>query len=166
MLINKSILLISTLLISSVVSAATLYKWVDAEGNITYQDSPPPDESQVLEQRELADSGIDERDQHNQRLIRTKPIDLFTTENCEACDLARFNLNQLGLPFNEQNLFENKAAQDQLKERSGGLNAPTLYVGDQLITSYGLSSMKAASIVGGFRPLDSDQAPSTPNTNE
>ena len=162
MLLNKLTLLILALLFSSAGSAATLYKWVDAEGNITYQDSPPPDESQVLEQRELADSVIDERDQHNQRLVRTKPIDLYTTENCEACDLARFNLNQLGLPFNEQNLFENKPAQDQLKERSGGLNAPTLYVGDQLITSYGLSSMQAASIVGGFRPKDLGETQGAP----
>lgn len=166
MLCNKLTLLALTLLVSSVGSAATLYKWVDADGKITYQDSPPPEESQVLEQRELADSGIDERDQYNRRLATTKPIDLFTTENCNVCDLVRFNLNQLGLPFNEQNLFENKPAQDQLKERSGGLNAPTLYLGDRLITSYGLSSMKAASIVGGFRPRDIDETQNTSGTNE
>jgi len=166
MLCNRLAVLLLALLISSAGTAATLYKWVDAEGNITYQDSPPPDESQVLEQRELADSGIDERDQHNQRLMRTKPIDLYTTQNCEVCDLVRFNLNQLGLPFNEQNLFENKTAQDQLKERSGGLNAPTLYLGEQLISSYGLSSMKAASIVGGFRPRDLDEGQSATDVNE
>ena len=48
MLFNRLALLIITILISSVGTTATLYKWVDADGNITYQDSPPPDESQVL----------------------------------------------------------------------------------------------------------------------
>jgi hypothetical protein len=75
-------------------------------------------------------------------------------------------LNQLGLPFSEQNLFENKEAQDQLRERSGGLNAPTLYLDEQLISSYGLSSMKAASIVGGFRPIELDDTQSGSDTNE
>ncbi len=133
---------------------ATLYKWVDAEGNVTYQGSPPPAEYQVIEQGEFLGSGpdIDERDQHNRRLAATTPIDLYTTENCEVCDLVRFHLNQLGLPFIEQTLFDNKVAQDQLKERSGGLNAPSLFIGDQLVTSYNLSALEATAITAGFRP--------------
>ena len=152
MLFTIRILILVALLLPATSHTATLYKWIDAEGNISYQDSPPPDESRILEQRELADANIDERDQYNRRLAKTQPIDLFTTENCDVCELVRFNLNQLGIPFNEQTLFENKPAQEQLRERSGGLNAPSLFIANQLVTSYSLTSLKTAAINAGYRP--------------
>ena len=166
MLFSKRILILIALLLPTTSYTATLYKWIDAEGNYSYQDSPPPDEFRILEQRELADADVDERDQYNRRLAKTQPIDLFTTENCDVCELVRFNLNQLGIPFNEQTLFENKIAQQQLRERSGGLNAPSLFIANQLLTSYSLSSLKAAAITAGYRPKNAMTARTGENNSD
>ncbi len=36
------------------VDAYKLYKWIDADGKVTYQDQPPPTDSGVIEERELS----------------------------------------------------------------------------------------------------------------
>ena len=33
--------------------AATMYKWVDEDGNVTYQDYPPPTNSRILSESDL-----------------------------------------------------------------------------------------------------------------
>ena len=142
---------ISLMVLSATVNATTLYKWVDKDGNVTYQDSPPPDDSQLLEQRELVNLGSNERQRHNRRVARNQPITLYTTTNCDACDLVRFNLQKLDLPFEEFTLFENKVAQDELKQRSGGLNAPTLFIGDTMVTSYSVEQINAVTTEAGYR---------------
>jgi len=57
----KSTLLIVVFVFTTVsnmpATAGKLYKWVDDEGNISYQDQPPPTDANVLDEREVKSSG-------------------------------------------------------------------------------------------------------------
>ena len=57
-------------LVSSTSFASELFKWVDAYGNVTYTDTPPPDSAQAAEEVALGDIElVDERSDEEQKEI-------------------------------------------------------------------------------------------------
>ncbi len=138
---------------------AQVYKWVDDDGNIRYQDFPPPEEVDY-EEREYdteRKAGVNAEEQDaDARLdaaVASSPISLYSIPECEVCDLTRLYLESLSVPFTEKEVHEDPAVQQELKERSGELLVPTVIIGDKIIDGYSKSALYEALSEKGY-PLD------------
>lgn len=122
------LLVLAAGLVVAPVSAQKLYKWVDEQGNVTYQDQPPPENARVLS--EYAAPG-EESNERSGALVT-----LYSVPQCDACDLVRLLLQKNSVPYTEKNPSSDAAAADELKQKSGQLSVPSLTVGDKLLMGY------------------------------
>lgn len=116
---------------SSAASAEKLYKWIDENGNVTYQDEPPPTDSGQVQT-------MVERGAQPAPAAATPDVAvvLYSIKACDACDLVRNLLQQYGIPFEEKNAEGDVEVQAEVKKLSGVLSVPVLAIGDQALTGY------------------------------
>lgn len=138
-------LILGAALFSGTLSAANLYKWVDADGNVTYQDSPPPSNVE-FEAKEYTDPDEVEVAEPDSALemedaARENPVSLYTVPACDVCDLVRLFLESKQVPFVEKNVQSSIPLQQELQSRTGDLSVPTLLVGDKSIDGYSKSAI-------------------------
>lgn len=108
-----------------------LYKWVDEDGNVTYQDQPPPDGSGQQETF-VEDLGSSEP-------AAAQPdvnVVLYSIETCDACDLVRKILEDQRVAFQEKNAEDDVDVQAEIREVAGTLSVPVLVIGDEVLTGY------------------------------
>lgn len=120
-------------MISAHVTAAagTLYKWVDKDGKVTYQDQPPPPGAGRVEERHVKGGGADDSDATSELALK-HPVVIYTIPKCSSCDLARSYLQKRQVPFTEKNVAQgNLANQKELQDRFGELVVPTILVGSK-----------------------------------
>lgn len=117
-------------LINHTAQAAKLYKWVDENGNISYQDSPPPDGSNVVNEKEIRAP----KSTSQTPSTPTDPVMVYTVDNCEGCELLLLRLQNWNVPT-EQKSLQDREVQARILELSGSLQAPTLFIGDKLISN-------------------------------
>ncbi|MBL4622851.1 MAG: glutaredoxin family protein [Immundisolibacteraceae bacterium] len=112
------------------VSADTLYRWVDEQGRVTFQDSPPIKQEFSKQELKSASGKIEQ--------LQAQPIDitLFAIEACKACDLARQDLTDRGLRFIEINPQTNDDAGRSLLNRFGKVQVPLFYIGETVVKGY------------------------------
>jgi len=120
-----------------------LYKWVDEDGNVTYQDRPPPDaagNTQVLggEAGERA-AGLPEVE-----------VVLYTTADCAACEPARALLRSRSIPFAARRPGDDPALEARIRKEDGELALPALLIGDTLILGHDRERILAALDAAGF----------------
>ncbi len=135
--------------------AVKLYKWVDAEGNVTYQDQPPP-ETDNYEEKNINVQGTNldkDPDFAMTTAAATAPVVLYAVAQCESCDLMRLFLEHHKVPFTEKNVEGDPKIQDELYEIAGALRVPLLMVGDKSVDGYSRSAM--ADLLRSFNfPID------------
>lgn len=128
-----------------------LYKWVDEDGNVTYQDRPPPDDTRPVQtfEQPLEQSAETEQD------VELPDVDLtlYSIDACDACDLVRNLLNDRGLPFTEKDAENDVAVQDELREVSGVLSVPVLVIGDEVLPGFNRDLILRVLADAGF-PTD------------
>lgn len=140
--------------------AQSLYKWVDENGNVTYQDSPPPSNVNYEEQEyantdsDSADpAGLSEYGSNEPNLndiIEQHPVSFYAIENCDACDLVRLFLDNNSVPYTEKNIQSNLNLQEELLTRTGQLQVPTVTVGDKIVDGYSKSALNEALSEKGY----------------
>lgn len=144
--------------------AQSMYKWVDAEGNVTYQDQPPPGASEsdafALDQEVAAES-----ENGAAAAAAGNPVTLYAVSVCDACDLVRNVLQKNGIPFTEKNADESTSVQDELIDLSGQLSVPLLAVGKNLVYGYNSRAIadeltRAGYPMNGGTPAQEQQGPS------
>jgi glutaredoxin len=113
--------------------AAKLYKWVDKDGNVSYQDSPPPPNAGRVEQKDLA-TGLPEKKKDD--VAEKYPVVLYSVPKCSSCDLARAYLQKRKVPFSEKNVENDRKSQEEMKEKTKGLSVPTILVGTKVMSGY------------------------------
>ena len=136
------------------VRAVNLYKWVDEDGNVTYQDTPPPDNVEFEEQEFGED---DPQRQNNLEVssqlsdaVEASPVRFYSIPNCDACDLVRLFLETSLVPFTEIDIQDNLTAQGELSDLTGELRVPTIAVGDTVVDGYSKSAMRDALAENGY----------------
>lgn len=108
-----------------------LYKWVDENGNVTYQDQPPPgDPGQVETLTEQTVATTPESTPPDVDVV------LYSIKVCDVCDLVRTLLQERGVPFDEKNADGDPEVQAELKEVSGVLSVPILVIGEMVLKGY------------------------------
>lgn len=155
--------------ISSSALANTLYKWVDEDGNITYQDQPPPEDSEVLEEKYLENTPQASQNQGNsQGTSNTNTVIVYTANDCPVCKFILFQLDDYKVPYREENLNDNRVAQNNLLEKSGSLSIPTVLIGDTYLTRFSGKALEDALRNAGYpisKQSDNDK-PETENEED
>lgn len=125
------------ILLSYGVQSGELYRWVDANGKVTYGDKAPMDATQIESKKfsgsELSGNSIS---YEMRRAHQNFPLTLYVSESCrEYCDQARKLLSTRGIPFSEKNLKTQQEI-DAFKELSGGSSVPTLGIGKNFLQGF------------------------------
>lgn len=135
----------SFLLLAQPAEAKKLYKWVDKNGKISYQDKPPPTNAKILEESELKASPAPSSNQDNQ-----EPIIVYVSAGCDPCDEVVRYLNQLKVPHIERALQDDREAQQRLLDEYESLSVPTLFIGDSIMPSPSTDKIKTALRSAGY----------------
>ena len=117
------------------VAAEELYKWVDKNGRVTYQSSPPPDGAARVEKSEI-NLGAAEEEAEPVAAFETDPVKFYTKPECSACDDARTYLEEKEIPFEEVDISENTVEAEKMERNFGHNNVPTMKVGNKSITGF------------------------------
>jgi glutaredoxin len=151
----------SLLLCAFAISASsqTLYKWVDAQGNISYSDQPPPPSMQVKDLSNTVNTLGAGQSQNEAlpfelaQLAAKSPVVIYTSKGCGPCDLGRRLLRSKNVPFTEKTVSSNA----DLKTLGTQFNAqtlPVLAVGTKSVNGFGSSQWSDALLEGGYNELD------------
>lgn len=124
------------------MTAENLYKWVDENGNVTYQDRPPPEQS-TGEERYIEGSDDVYR-------LAGDGIVLYAAGACDACDRVRDLLVEYQVPFEERNPFGNAETRAELEELSGSLSVPVLLIANEVLAGYDEQLISSALARAGF----------------
>ena len=144
--------------------AQQLYKWVDADGKITYSDVPPPKEAKNVQQKNMTDaSGNDDNTPYGVKVAMEKfPVVLYANACGEPCDGARALLKTRGIPFTDRNPEKDPAAFDALKKATGGQEVPVLTIGTDVQKGFAAEEWNAALTTAGYPRNNPNLRPKTP----
>ena len=133
-------------LLSSNLSAVSLYKWIDAEGNVSYQDTPPP-VGQAFEEKSFADKTPSSSLPANSgsRL----PVSLYISNDCANCNAVRTILEMNKVPYKQYLTDFNKDIQQELFTISGSNKVPAVVIGKQVVDKLDRRSLESALRQGG-----------------
>lgn len=154
MLKRMSILSISwavaaAVLFSAPAFATKLYRIVDEDGNVSYQDREPESGTAKVEQREVRDGGSTLHDAS----AATGPVTLYVVPECVTCDYVRGLLEQREVPFKTVDVGTDAAAQESLKKRAGDLSVPVLLIGNRVVKGYVEPILRAELDKAGFTEI-------------
>jgi glutaredoxin len=134
---NTLIVVLAAALAVAPAYAAKLYKWVDERGNIYYQDRPPPEGADRVEEKTLREGGDDSGSPATAAAAAKSPVTLYMVSKCSSCDAVRVYLKKRKVPFTEINVSEkNVQAQEEMLKKIGQLSVPTITVGSKVMQGY------------------------------
>ncbi|QJR16874.1 glutaredoxin family protein [Usitatibacter palustris] len=136
-----------------VAAQQTVYKWVDKDGKTHFSDSPPPSDAKKSEQKTVGGgyAATSNLPYATQIAMKKSPVTLYTGTDCgESCAQGRALLTKRGIPFAERDAQGNAEAAEALKKLVGGLDVPTLVVGESKVKGYEEGQWTAALDGAGY----------------
>jgi glutaredoxin/transposase-like protein len=146
------------------IQAQSLYKWVDAQGRVSYSDLPPPTETTVTDLSDtlvITGAGAPQAERlsfETTALVKQSPITLYTSAACNVCEQGRTVLINKGFPYTEKTIHGNedlKALQSQFKTQS----LPVLTVGKTVLNGFSKAQWEEALSTAGY--ADAHRVPKT-----
>lgn len=120
---------------------AQVYRSVGPGGQVTYSDTAPA--SRTNEPKLAGSSGAGARNPALpyalQQVTQRYPVTLYSSGDCEPCELGRKLLTERGIPFSEKTVQTN-ADIVALQQLAGTNSLPVLTIGSQQIKGYAESS--------------------------
>lgn len=108
---------------------AQVYKWTDAQGQIHYGDTPPPQAQNVQQKKTSANIIETDAQPFETKLAAQKnPVILYSFEACDSCAKAQAMLDKRGIPYTLKNTDKDKT---ELRALTGDNIIPVLVVGSQ-----------------------------------
>ena len=137
---------------ASLVQAAELYRWVDADGKVHYTDQQPPASAKKIEEKNLHSSTINtsELPYATQQAVKKSPVTLYANDCGEPCKQARDLLVQRGIPYATKNPQTSPADAEALKKLVGATYVPVLVVGNSVNKGYEKGTWDAALDAAGY----------------
>jgi Domain of unknown function (DUF4124) len=127
------------LLIAALAGAQVqqVYRYIDVDGRVVYSDKPPPPSARDSQAKRIGGNSIEtsEISFAVQQAQERFPVTLYTFACGVVCDTAQGVLNKRGVPHTVVDVSLGDGA-ERLKRLSGGLDAPTVQVGDQYATGF------------------------------
>ena len=127
---------------SNAAQTAKVYKWVDAQGKVSYQGSPPPEHAKVIKEStiNLSRKGKD-----------IVPVVVYTLDNCDSCEMLLLRLQQLHIPYQEYSILD-KTVQANILAANDAIVAPTLLLGNNYIVKFDEPGLIQALQAAGYQP--------------
>lgn len=124
-------LLLLLLLAGTWAQAGELYRWVDAQGNVTYSDQPPPLTAKQKATIKGKGNVVEvDKESYEARVAREKhPVVLYVSACGPVCDQAREYLSQRGIPFTQKDPSKEPEIALELKKLAGAMEVPVIQVG-------------------------------------
>ncbi len=114
---------------------AAQYKWTDADGRVSYGDSPPREARNIqridMRSEESGSELLRGLPYELRRVAEQHPVVLYTTAPCAPCDAGRELLRARGVPYVERTVTSNDDI-EQLQRIAQTNRLPVLAVGRQL----------------------------------
>jgi glutaredoxin len=122
-------------LLSLGLTAHATYKWVGADGKITYSDIPPPVEGKLLRGPSGAPQAAAEVESGLpyalKQAVAKYPVVLYSANDCAPCKMAREVLTKRGVPFSEKLITNGTDAEQFKKLGFTDLTMPSITVGKE-----------------------------------
>jgi len=127
------------LLISGLAAAQVqqVYRYIDLDGRVVYSDKPPPPTAKDAQAKRIGNNSIETSDLSfsTAQAQERYPVTLYSFSCGVVCDTAQGVLNKRGVPHTMIDVSVGDGA-ERLKRLSGGLDAPTIQVGDQYANGF------------------------------
>ena len=143
---------VTAALLFAAPSAHALFKIVGPDGRVTYTDRvPSASEGRVMPVDGMTGRASDPALPFALRQVATRfPVTLYTASNCgEACALGRSLLAKRGVPYTERTA-ETDEEREAWVRLVGGLEAPVLKVGEQMLRGYAPVAWDETLDVAGY----------------
>ena len=141
------------LLISGLAAAQAqqVYRYIDLDGRVVYSDKPPPPTAKDAQAKRIGANSIETSDLSyaTAQAQERYPVTLYSFSCGVVCDTAQGVLNKRGVPHTVIDVSVGDGA-ERLKRLSGGLDAPTIQVGDQYATGFNEGKWQAMLTDAGY----------------
>jgi hypothetical protein len=141
------------LLISGLAAAQVqqVYRYIDLDGRVVYSDKPPPPTAKDAQAKRIGANSIETSDLSfaTAQAQERYPVTLYSFSCGVVCDTAQGVLNKRGVPHTVIDVSVSDGA-ERLKRLSGGLDAPTIQVGDQYATGFNEGKWQAMLTDAGY----------------
>ena len=140
----------------ALTAQAATYRWVDADGRVSYGDRPPAEGAAAVQSAGVAGAGAGAPSDtaalpYPVRAAATRfPVRLYTSRNCAPCELARTHLTRRGVPFAERVV---SSADDFAAFRRLGFaepQTPALSVGSERAQGFGADAWNLLLDAAGY----------------
>ena len=142
----KGLYVAAGVLICAVSHAGTLYRYVNPEGVVTYQSSPPPSSATHVRAVHFPDvsGGTSEHTR-----VHVAPVVLYEAPSCPPCTAAQRYLQARKVRFRAIDVANGKALA-AMKKRTGATTIPTIIVGRRVLVGYVRSVVSAELTAAGY----------------
>jgi hypothetical protein len=150
----RSLSAFALLLLISGLAAAQIqqvYRYIDLDGRVVYSDKPPPPTAKDAQAKRIGANSIETSDLSfaTAQAQERYPVTLYSFSCGVVCDTAQGVLNKRGVPHTVIDVSVSDGA-ERLKRLSGGLDAPTIQVGDQYATGFNEGKWQAMLTDAGY----------------
>ena len=117
-------------------ASAQVYRSVDADGRVTFSDTPPATQPVPATARTETPAAANSALHYALRqTVQRYPVTLYTTAHCEPCVNGRKLLSERGIPFTEKTISSN-ADIAALQQLTGTDTLPALSIGQQQLKGF------------------------------
>ena len=135
-------------------AALAQYKYIGPDGRVVYSDQPPPPSAKGVQKpvASAASSGTSSGLPYAlQQAVKTFPVTLYTTKDCDACTQGRNFLNKRGIPFTEKTVG-NADDFKVFKEVTGAAQVPVMTAGSGKQVGFEEAAWNGALNAAGYPP--------------
>ena len=149
-------------------AADGLYKWVDDRGRVTYQNTPPPEDAESVERSAISatvnEATSEEVESESPAVCGTEEVEateetaeeevvsitLFTNPECTTCEDMRAYFEESEIAFEEIDISEDTDQAEEMKQKHGHNDVPTIVVGNKSITGGSVNDLQTLLKNSGF----------------
>ena len=73
--------------------------------------------------------------------METKKVEIFSTETCHFCHMAKDWLSAKGIPFVDYNVGSDVVKRKEMMEMTGQLGVPVIKIGDEVMIGFNPDQM-------------------------
>lgn len=141
------------------MAAVTVVECEDEQGNKSFQSACPPGSKQVDKRRVATGAGAP--DASGQTGGTNLSATLYTSQNCESCEVVKEYLRNRNIQINEKNVYDNVDSQKELTDLTGKQSVPVVVIGEKVLTGYNRADLSAALAAIGYTEPETASEPAT-----
>jgi glutaredoxin-like YruB-family protein len=161
----KFLLAVLTLIFFATPASAEMYRWVDANGVVTFRDTPPPRTAKKSSKVKVySDSDFDAAPDQESTPAKPSPkraaapeaqgehaaaknqrfngtVEIYVTDWCGYCKQAQAYMKRKGIPYVAYNIEKDSAA-NKRHEELGGRGVPLIIIGSNKMSGFSAEALE------------------------